>query len=136
MSAPDSSPGVWTVPEHWHESGWQGNFVDRFMYYGTGGLIDPKNYTVEPWAISGGGSAAFWRWDRHRWAAFGKGVLLSQSIAFVGMGVVGAIWDPLDYTDGGLDEHIGSLPEWRDASQSGIDSFLELMSNRWPDVLR
>ena len=86
----------WAPPSHWHDYGWQGNFARRFMYYGTGGLIDPKNYTVEPWALSGGGSAAFWRWNRQRWKAFGKGVLKSQSLAFVGMGVVGAIWNPLD----------------------------------------
>ena len=126
----------WTVPDHWESRGWQGNFGRRFMYYGTGGLIDPKNYTVEPWALSGGGSAAFWRWDRARWGAFGRGVLKSQSIAFVGMGVVGAVWDPLDYNEGGLDEHIGSLPEWRDSADAGLKSFSKTYQRKWPSILR
>ena len=81
-----SDGGHFTVPDHWHEKGWQGSFVNRFMYYGTGGLMDPKNYTVAPWSLSGGGSAAFWKWDKTRWGAFGRGVLQSQLVAFAGMG--------------------------------------------------
>ncbi len=103
------------VPDHWKEHGWQGTFAERFLYYGTGGLMDPKNYTLEPWALSGGGSAAFWKWNKTRWAAFGKGVLTSQSVAFAGMGMVGAIFDPLGYNEGGLDELIGDVYDWKSA---------------------
>jgi hypothetical protein len=86
---------------------------ERFLFYGTGGLMDPKNYTVEPYVLSGSGSAAFWTWDKARWASFGKGFLRSQSIAFFGVGVIGAIFDPLGRDDdAGLDEVWGDIFDW------------------------
>jgi len=86
---------------------------ERFLYYGTGGLMDPKNYTLEPWALSGGGSAKFWRWDRARWGAFGRGFISSQALAFLGFGLVLSIWDPLGRDDdAGIDELIGDIFDW------------------------
>jgi hypothetical protein len=90
---------------------------ERFLFYGTGGLLDPKNYTLEPYALSGGGSAKFWAWDKARWASFGKGFLQSQAIAFFGVGVIGAIFDPLGRDDdAGLDEVWGDIFEWVEPS--------------------
>jgi hypothetical protein len=86
---------------------------ERFLYYGTGGLMDPKNYTLEPWVLSGRGSAAFWTWDKTRWSAFGRGFAQSQAIAFFGIGLLGAIFDPLGRDDdAGLDEIWGDIYDW------------------------
>jgi len=88
---------------------------ERFLYYGVGGLLDPKNYTLEPYLLSGGGSAAFWTWDKSRWGAFGRGFMQSQAIAFFGVGLLGAIFDPLGRDDdAGIDEIIGDVYDWRD----------------------
>ena len=46
MSFQTDGPPTWHVVDH-------GDWFQRFGYYGTGGLIDPKNYTVEPYLISG-----------------------------------------------------------------------------------
>ena len=89
------------------DRGWLTNFNERFAYYGTGGLYDPKNYTVEPWLL-GGGTVGWTRsaWSRPTLAGFGRGFLLSQSLAFFGVGVIGAVWDPLEKFEGeGLDEY-------------------------------
>ncbi len=85
----------------------------RFATYGSGGLLDPKNYTIEPYAYSGGGSAAFWRWDRARWGTFGMGFIASQAVAFLGVGLIGMIFDPLGIDDdAGMDEIWGDVFDW------------------------
>lgn len=89
------------------------HFQQRFLYYGTGGLYDPKNYTLEPYLLSGAGDARFWRWDKARWAGFGRGFIQSQLIAFGAFGLIGAIWDPLGRDEGaGLDELVGDIFDW------------------------
>jgi hypothetical protein len=75
--------------------------------------MDPKNYTLEPYVLSGGGDARFWRWDKARWSSFGKGFVKSQSIAFLGVGIFGAIFDPLGKDEGaGMDEIWGDIYDW------------------------
>ena len=108
------------------------DFSERFFYYGTGGLLDPKNYTVEPFYLSGGGSLAFWKWNRSRWAAFGRGVAISQTAAFIGVGLLGAIFDPLDKNEGGLDEHIGSVYDWVESGNQATQWWQDLP---WPDFM-
>jgi len=113
--------------------GWLRNFNERFVYYGTGGLLDPKNYTVEPWLL-GGGSVGFHRsqWARPTLAGFGRGFLLSQTIAFVGVGVVGAVWDPLETFEGeGLDER--GVPTFIDA-QHWLERRAEQMNRNWEEM--
>ena len=105
----DASDFEWAI----NTFGFNMNSQERFLYYGTGGLLDPKNYTLEPWVFSGRGSIAFWRWDAARWAAFGEGMLISQSVAFVGVGILGAIFDPLGKFEGeGMDEVWGDIFDW------------------------
>lgn len=99
------------------DRGWLANFNERFIRYGTGGLWDPKNYTVEPWLL-GGGTIGWTRaaWSRPTLAGFGHGLLLSQTIAFLGVGTIGAVWDPLEwYPDQGLDDDLG-VPTLIDAA--------------------
>ncbi len=126
MSAPVESDLPWFIPHSDDGDGWQTDFADRFLYYGTGGLYDPKNYTIEPWLL-GGGTVGTTRaaWTRPTLAGFGRGLILSQAIAFVGFGLVGAVFDPLDRNEGGLDEHIGSLHD----TKRNIDSFIDWWNN-------
>jgi len=109
------------------DRGWLTNFNERFAYYGTGGLYDPKNYTIEPWLL-GGGTVG---WSRSAWTApsaagFGRGFVLSQAIAVFGVGLIGAVWDPLEKFEGeGLDDTIG-LPTLIDAAV-----VVETVTSRW-----
>lgn len=90
-------------------SEWQ----DRFLVYGLGGLFDPKNYTFEPWVYSGAGDPRVWKWSSARWAAFGRGVFISQVVAFYGVGTVGAFTDFLGLYEGeGTDELHGDIFDW------------------------
>lgn len=90
-----------------------GSFQERFLLYGAGGMLDPKNYTAEPWALSGGGSIRFWQWDKARWRAFGRGFQTSQTFAFFGVGLLGAVFDPLGLDDdAGLDDIWGDIFDW------------------------
>lgn len=109
------------------------DFSDRFFYYGTGGLYDPKNYTIEPWLL-GGGRVGLSRsaWRAPTLSGFARGFLLSQSVAFIGLGLVGAILDPLDRGEGGLDEHIGSVYDWVDAGNQATNWWASLP---WPYFL-
>lgn len=89
---------------------------DTFATYGAGGMVDPKNYTLEPYVISGRGTTAFWTWNRARWGAFGMGFLASQAFALLGVGTIGMIFDPFGISeDSGMDEIWGDVFDWNEA---------------------
>ncbi len=89
-------------------------FVDRFVAYGSGGLLDPK-MPAEAYAFGRGSTAGIF--TLAGWRALGvRGFLVgagtSMAMASIGTGLVGAIFDPFEYNEGGLDEYI-SLLRWR-----------------------
>lgn len=129
LSFEQESPRPWYHVRH-------DDFYDRFAYYGTGGLYDPKNYTIEPWLL-GGGTVGVTRgaWSRPTLYGFGRGFLLSQGFAFLGVGLIGAIFDPLDHNEGGLDEYIGSLHDTKENIESGL-SWWDRQWQNAPDFLR
>jgi len=120
--------------------GWLTNFNERFLYYGTWGLWDPKNYTIEPWFL-GGGTIGWSKsaWSKPTLAGFGRGLLLSQTIAFVGVGFVGGVWDPLEqFPDEGLDDTLG-LPTLIDAgnwTQRRADTMNRNWNRMMPEFLQ
>ena len=89
-------------------------FADRFVAYGSGGLLDPK-MPIEAYAFGRGSTAgittlAGWRALGVRGFLVGAGT--SMAVAVVGAGLVGAVFDPLEYNEGGLDEYTALL-RWR-----------------------
>lgn len=121
------------------DRGWLTNFNERFLYYGTGGLLDPKNYTIEPW-ILGGGTVGFTKtaWSRPTLLGFGRGFLLSQTLAFVGVGVIGAVWDPLEqFPNEGLDEAgVPSLIDAGNWTQRRADTMNRNWNRMMPEFLQ
>ncbi len=122
MSARGSDDVFWSYDPD-HDKGWQGPFAERFLYYGAGGMLDPKNYTIEPWVL-GGGSLT----KAPTMAGFARGFLISQAFAFAGVGLVGAIFDPLEQFEGGLDDH--GFPSLIDANDWRMDAVSQ-MSRNW-----
>ena len=82
-------------------------------------MLDPKNYTIEPWILGGGTIKPL---KPPTLAGFARGFLLSQTIAFAGVGLVGAIFDPLDVNEGGL------IPDYRENFNPdyGEDTYLNV----------
>ena len=93
----------------YHDEGdWHGNFRDRFLYYGTGGLLDPK-MPVEAYVFGRGSTQGITTragWSSLGFRGFALGASASLSLAVLGAGFVGAIFDPLSYNEGGVDDFI------------------------------
>ncbi len=83
------------------------DFGERFAYYGSAGLLDPK-MPVEAYVLRTGSTRGIL--TRAGWAAVGLrgfaiGAGLSMGMAVVGLGIAGAVFDPFDVNEGGLDEY-------------------------------
>ena len=81
-------------------------FAERFSYYGSAGLLDPK-MPLEAYALRTGSLSGIT--TRAGWSALGLrgfaiGASISMAGAVVGLGFAGAILDPFDVNEGGLDE--------------------------------
>ncbi len=95
------------------------NFAERFVYYGSGGLLDPK-MPVEAYYLRTGSFRGIT--TRAGWAALGVrgfaiGAGYSMAGAVVALGIAGAIIDPFDVNEGGLDTY------WRPPAQKFVREF-------------
>ena len=86
---------------------WFPNFAERFAYYGSGGLFDPKMpaeaYLYRTGSLRGITTRAGWAALGVRGFAIGAGLSLAGAI--VGLGFAGAVLDPFNVNEGGLDEY-------------------------------
>ncbi len=83
-------------------------FNSRFIHYGAAGLLDPK-MPVEAYVFGTGSTAGIFTlsgWRSLGIRGFAAGAASSVGMAVLGAGLIGAIFDPLEYNEGGLDDHI------------------------------
>ena len=95
-------------------------FNQRFLFYGSGGLLDPK-MPAEAYAFGRGSTAGIFTaagWRSLGIRGFAYGAASSISFAVLGAGLIGAVFDPLEYNEGGLDDYT-ALFRWK----SGLQKF-------------